>query len=188
MGSGKGLAIIALIIGVSGLGFGVFSFINNQTGVPIPSGSIVVGIWESLSRNTDNPSYPTDNDWLIEVGDKQLENNQYISLNQSTQHSNTRFHLKREGWYRANLHMLLSGVSSAAGWYQMYLLKNGTLYSVLLYEASINQHLQIDLQFYIDSDGNDYFEINCYASGDASFSIESQQIYNQLALEYFGGS
>jgi hypothetical protein len=185
MGSGKGLAILALIIGASGLGLGVYSFIAPLIGLTNPSGPVVVGLWESLDEDTDNPGFPTANDWLIEVGDEKLINDNYISLNKSSQHSNTRFHLIRNGWYKVNLHTMLTSTSSGAGFYQMYLIKNGSLYLILLYEASINQNLQVSREFFIDSDGNDYFEINCYHSSD-SFFLEDQQVFNQLTIEYTG--
>ena len=45
--SGKGLAVLALIIGASGLGLGIYSYIQIQTGVngPDSSISIIVGLW-----------------------------------------------------------------------------------------------------------------------------------------------
>ena len=74
MGSGKGLAVFALIIGISGLGLGIYSIMQIQTGVtgpPSPTSNIV-GLWESLSRDMDNPDFNTVNDWLIEVGDAKI--------------------------------------------------------------------------------------------------------------------
>jgi len=185
--SGKGLAILALIIGLSGLGLGIYSVMQIQLGVtgpPSPTSNIV-GLWESLSRDMDNPDFNTVNDWLIEVGDNKMQNSDFIVLNQSAQHSNTRFHLIKSGWYSVNLHVLLSGVNSLAGWYVIMALKNGSTILYLLYEPSLNQNLQVSRQFYISSDGNDYYEFNCYNSGD-DFSIESQQVFNQLTIEYVG--
>jgi len=80
---------------------------------------------------------------------------------------------------------MLDGVSSAQGFYSLAVLKNGTTFLFLLYEASINQNLQVNRQFYISSDGNDYYEFNCYHGSD-SFLIESQQVFNQLTIEYVG--
>ena len=180
--SGKGLVILALIIGILGLGLGVVSFMQIQIG---ETSKPIVGLWESLSRDMDNPDFNTENDWLIEVGDVKIENSDYVILNQSAQHSNTRFHLIKSGWYRVNLHVLLSSVSSAQGWYIIYALKNGSTFLLLLYEVSINQHLQVNRQFYISSDGNDYYEFRCYNFAD-NFMIESQQVFNQLTIEYVG--
>lgn len=185
--SGKGLAVFALIIGISGLGLGIYSFMQIQTGVtgPLTPTSKIVGLWESLSRDMDNPNFSTVSNWLIEVGDSEIENSAYIILNQSTQHSNTRFHLIKSGWYRVNLHVMLSGVSSVAGWYRIYAMKNSSTILYLLYEVSINQNLQVNRQFYISSDGNDYYEFRCYSTAD-DFFIESQQVFNQLTIEYVG--
>ena len=185
--SGKGLAVFALIIGVSGLGLGIYSIMQIQTGVtglPSPT-SKIVGHWESLSRDMDNPDFNTGNDWLIEVGDSKIENSDYIILNQSTQHSNTRFHLIKRGWYSVNLHVMLSAVSSTEGWYWIIGLKNGSTILYLLYEPSLNQNLQVNRQFYISSDGNDYCEFNCGNSAD-DFFIEPQHVFNQLTIEYVG--
>jgi hypothetical protein len=187
MGTGKGLAIVALIMGASGLGLGATSFIIYQVEISKPSGSVIVGLWESLYLDTDNPSFPLTSDCLIEVGDEKILNSDYFTLNQTIQHNNTRFHLKRRRCYRINIHLFLASTSSALGWYQMFLWKNGILYSILLQEASINNNIQVNRQIYIDSDGNDYFEINCYSFMDSFFSPEeSQQAYNQLAIEYAG--
>lgn len=186
--SGKVLAILALIIGASGLGLGVFSFIQIQTGVTGPSKSIIVGHWESLYRDMDNPDFNTTNNWLIEVGDNKIENSDYVILNQSTQHSNTRFHLIKSGWYRVNLHVMLWNVSDALGLYRIYVLKNGSIFLFLLYEAraSINQNLQVNRQFYISSDGNDYFEFNCYNENDDFLTDSQHPLFNQLTIEYVG--
>ena len=183
--SGKGLAVLALIIGASGLGLGIYSYMQIQVGVTEPSSPIIVGHWESLSLDIDNPDFNTGNDWLIEVGDDKIENSDYLILNQSAQHSNTRFHLIKSGWYRVNIHLLLSGVSSAAGWYRLYVLKNDSVILFALYEVSINQNIQVNRQFYISSDGSDYYEFNCYNSID-NFFIEGQQSFNQLTIEYVG--
>lgn len=180
--SGKGLAILALIISILGLGLGVFSIIQIQTGV---SSKPIVGHWESLYRDMDNPDFNTVNDWLIEVGDGKIENNGYVVLDQSAQHKDTRFHLVKSGWYRVNIHVMLGGVSSVQGWYQILVWKNDSTFLYLLYEASMNQNLQVNRQFYISSDGNDYFEFNCYNFND-NFLIESQQVFNQLTIDYVG--
>lgn len=188
--SGKGLAVFALIIGISGLGLGIYSFMQIQTGVngtpspPSPTSNIV-GLWESLYRNMDNPDYNTVNEWLIEVGDAKIYNSSYVILNQSAQHMDTRFHLMKSGWYRVNIHLLLDSTNSVAGWYDIYVLKNGTTFLYLLHEVSMNQNLQVNRQFYISSDGNDYFELSCYNTAD-SFFIENQQVLNQLTIEYAG--
>ena len=180
--SGKGLAILALIISILGLGLGVFSFIQIQADV---SSKPIVGLWESLSRDMDNPDYNTENDWLIEVDDNKIINFNYVILDQGAQHKNTRFHLMKSGWYQVNIHVMLSGTNSLAGWYQILVLKNGTTFLYILYEASMAQNLEVNRQFYISSDGNDYFEFNCYNFND-NFHIESQQVFNQLTIEYVG--
>ena len=63
--------------------------------------------------------------------------------------------------------------------------KNGNTFLFPLHEVSINQNLQVNRQFDISSDGNDYYELNCYNPSD-NFNIEWQQVLNQLTIEYIG--
>ncbi len=178
--SGKGLAILALIISISGLGLGVYSF---QFGSG--SGYVVVGLWESLNRDMDNPDFNTVDDWLIEVDDAEIYNTDYILLNESAQNDHTRFNLVKNGWYRVNIIMLLTDMLSIDGYYFLNVFKNGTAFLTPVYEMSIDQYLQISTEFYISSDGNDYYEFNCRHTYD-NFYINSQQIYNQFTIEYLG--
>ena len=76
-------------------------------------------------------------------------------------------------------------MSSVEGFYSLYVVKNGILFLIPLYEVSINQILQVNRQFEIFSDGNDYYEFNCYNAGD-NFQIESQQVFNQLTIDFIG--
>ncbi|MCP4760282.1 MAG: hypothetical protein GY870_00780 [archaeon] len=178
--SGKGLAILALIISILGMGLGVYS-IQFDSG----SGYVVVGLWESLYRDMDNPDFNTNINWLMEVADTEIYNTDYIILNESAQYNHTRFNLVKNGWYRVNIIMILYDTSSIAGFYYLDVLKNGIPFLSPVFEVSINQYLPISVDFYISSDGNDYYEFNFHHLTD-SFYIYSQQINNQLAIDYLG--
>jgi len=184
--SGKGLAVLALIIGISGLGLGIYSIMQIQTGVtgPLTPTSNIVGLWESLSRDMDNPDFNTARDWLIEVGDSEIYNSNYINLDQTTQHSNTRFHLVKSGWYRVNIIMRWENMDSSY-YYGFWVWKNDTLFMTPGYPVPEGIYLQVNIHFYISSDGNDYYDFNCYCLHD-DFLISSQQVRNQLTIEYIG--
>ena len=184
--SGKGLAVLALIIGASGLGLGIFSYMQIQTGVIAPDSSIsiIVGLWESLYRDMDNPDFNTARDWLIEVGDSEVYNSNYVNLDQSAQHSNTRFHLVKSGWYRVNIIMRWENMDSSY-YYGFWVWKNDTLFMTPGYPVPEGIYLQVNIHFYISSDGNDYYDFNCYCLHD-DFLISSQQVRNQLTIEYIG--
>jgi len=184
--SGKGLAVLALIIGASGLGLGIFSYMQIQTGVIAPDSSIsiIVGLWESLYRDMDNPDFNTARDWLIEVGDSEVYNSNYVNLDQSAQHSNTRFHLVKSGWYRVNIIMRWENMDSSY-YYGLWVWKNDTLFMTPGYPVPIGIYLQVNIHFYISSDGNDYYDFNCYCLHD-DFLISGQQVRNQLTIEYIG--
>lgn len=184
--SGKGLAVLALIIGASGLGLGIYSYMQIQTGVigPDSSLSIIVGLWESLYRDMDNPDFNTARDWLIEVGDSEIYNSNYVNLDQTTQHSNTRFHLVKSGWYRVNVIMRWENMDSAY-YYGFWVWKNDTLFMTPGYPVPEGIYLQVNIHFYISSDGNDYYDFNCYCLHD-DFLISSQQVRNQLTIEFIG--
>ena len=78
--AGKGIAIIALILGAAGLGMGIYSFIQVQTSKEMGT---IVGQWESLYRDTSNPDYSDNYDWLVEVDDMRIMNSEYVTVDQS---------------------------------------------------------------------------------------------------------
>jgi hypothetical protein len=180
--SGKGLSIIALILGASGLILGIFSFIQIPTGY---TGTVIVGHWESLYRDMSNPDFNLNYNWLIEVDDMHISDSNYLTLDQTAQHQNTRFHLTKGGWYRVDLIML---------WFS---LATGMIYGLKVYENGINilyveyfrnadTNQAINTKFYIFNNGSDYYEFNCNAVGIDDFDISPIQLYNQLIITYIG--
>lgn len=194
------MAFLAVILGAVGIGFGAYSVFSVQTGAADgedgddgddgnngltgPPGTIglVVGLWDSLSGDTDNPAHSNANsNYLIEVSNMKIYNTQYITLNQSAQHLNTRFHLIKSGWYRFNLLMLwdVSGSPTV-----IFVIKNGT-YNVLFPDrAAVAGLYDVNSGFYLFSDGKDYYEINIQSGSSTIYT--ANQKYNQLGIEYVG--
>ena len=192
------MTIIAVILGAVGLGLGAYSVISVQSGavkgedgddgddgsngLTGPPGTIglIVGLWESLSVDLDNPDHNLANNYLVEVSDMKIYNTKYITLNQSAQHLNTRFHLIKSGWYRVNILMVLD-VSVPAP--ILYVIKNGT-YNVLFADRTcVSGYYHVNTEFYLPSNGSDYYEFSIQ-SGTAT--ISTNQNYNQLGIEYIG--
>lgn len=180
--------LIAIIIGAAGLGVGAYSVVNfqvvegpqgppGQDGDDGPPGSlgILVGLWEELYRNMSYAPYNLVSDWLIEVDDVQIYDNEYLFLNRS----NTRFHLTKIGWYCVNINAILvrSGVSV------IEILKDGIILH-RSFRGEGNPYTHVTAQFYISSNGTNYYEFYVWAGGD--IQMWSDQSYNQLAIEYLG--
>lgn len=199
--------IIAIIIGATSLGIGTFSVINFQIvkgqdgldgidgvdgadgvdgingtqGVP---GSIefVVGIWENLTSNKQYSPYDTNLNWLIRVDDFQVNNSNFFTLSRN----NTRFHLNKSGWYRVNMILLLFVMTAGESYtWGMSIFKNGLeILRPRLISNVNNTYQQVDISFYVSSDGTDYYDFSC--QGSINFYIHTNQIYNQLGIEYLG--
>ena len=180
------LAVLSLIIGASGLALGVFSFLNLQTdgGTPVtPDGVVVVGIWDRLYQNKDYSPYNTDQQYLIRVDGIEVNNSEYFFLNRT----NTRFHLIKSGWYRVSLILTLVSISGSTEIY-FRAFKNGSTAVAL----SVGHNAAIDgtdntivAQFYIDSDGTNYYEFYV-SSGLETSDVAPNNDFNQLGIEYVG--
>jgi hypothetical protein len=180
--SGKGFLILALIMGASGLILGGYSFIQILTR---NTGTVIVGHWESLNRDMSNPDFNSDYNWLIEVGDIQIINSDYLTLDQSAQHQNTRFHLLKSGWYRVDVIMLLWSLTDTLI-YGLRVYKNGIDILLAEYFRNVDVNHIINTKFYISSDGNDYYEFNGWSFSSDNFDISSNQKDNQLTITYVG--
>ena len=174
----------------AGLGLGVYSFYslnfgsNSSTHEPNYK---LVGLWENVSKNKLNPSMNADSGWLLEVDDEQIINNQYIILNQTTAYRDTRFHLVKVGLYRITINILLSSLLTSQG-YALSAFKDGENYGMTAFKflyhvvaSSPAQHINID--FYLESNGTNFYEFGCYSLGDA-FDVYTDQKYNHLSIEY----
>ncbi len=180
--SGKGLAIIALILGASGLFMGIFSYLQVQTTKEM---GIIVGYWESLERDISNPDHNLNYNWLIEVDDMQIMNAKYVELNQTTQFENTRFHLLKIGWYRIDVITLLISLTASAV-YSIQAWENSAINIYAEYFRNADTNQVVNTKFYIYNNGSDYFEINAYCLGGMDFDITAIQTYNQLMITFVG--
>lgn len=133
------VAILGLNIGISGLRFGAFATWQVLTAPSEPDVSelsvLIVGLWENISKNKDNPDFNEDWLWFLEVPDVEIYNEDYLKLNQSTKHVNTRFHFIKRGWYRVYVNMLWVSLEDARTYY-LFVHKDGDSSSSILSPAA----------------------------------------------------
>ena len=183
--SSIGIALIG-ILAVIGFGLSGFMFLFPAS----DKGLILVGFWEDLDKNTSYSPYNEDYDWLLEYDNNQILNPSYISMS----NGDTRFTLLQPGYYKISLSLFFGSMETIilGHVYYVMLQKNGVDDGVLvrIYEPSGNTGAQfpsIKSELYVYSDGSNYFQINCFdngGSGADSFTVESNQIFNQFSIEY----
>ena len=178
------IVFLSFIIGASGLGLGIFSFITMQAKEGSPGTTcVVVGIWDQLYQNKDYAPYNTDQSWFISADGIQVNNSEYFFLNRT----NTRFHLIISGWYRVNLLLTLSNLGGTADIY-FRAFKGGSTAVAFSnrYNATTDGSFHtVEAQFYIFSDGSDYYDFYISSAPMAS-SVAPNPDFNQLGIEYVG--
>ena len=178
------IAVLGFIIGASGLGLGVFSFINMQVYKGSPGTTcIVVGIWDRLYKNKDYAPYDTDQSWFISADSIEVNNSEYFFLNRT----NTRFHLIVSGWYRVSLLLTLYDILGSVDIY-FRAFKGGSTAVAFSnrYNATTDGDFHtVEAQFYIFSDGSDYYDFYISSAPMAS-SVAPNPDFNQLGIEYVG--
>lgn len=186
---GIALGIIAIVIGVSGLGLGTYTAIKFQVvegppgldGTDGVNGTLdnLVAIWESLS-GYGAPSAT----FHVALGDMILNNDEYFSLSAS----NTSVNLTTAGWYRFTIRLLWEGLLAAFA-YKLEIEKNGALLETpVRIDNWLDTYYHVMAVVYVYSDGNDTFKLRCI-SGGATFDIYTTgQDYNQVVVEYVGES
>ena len=182
--TGTGVILIGILaiaaLGLSGYLFAQGVFLSPTT----EKGSILVGYWEDLVKNKDNPDHDDDWDWLVALGDHQYNNSNYILVN----NQKNRFTLTRAGYYKLTLITYLDLLNNDY-YYSVEFLKNSVLlnYIVRLYfyssSTKYDHFISCSLTFY--SDGNDYFEINAKCSTTDNFILGYDMAYDMLSIEYF---
>lgn len=177
------IAVLGLIIGASGLVLGVFSFISMQANKG-SSGTtcVVVGIWDRLYKNKNYAPYDSDQTYLIRLDGIEVNNSEYFFLNRT----NTRFHLIKSGWYRFNLLLTLNDFTGTADVY-FRALKEGSTAVAFAYRYNIatdGSYLTMEGQFYIYSDGSDYYDF--HISSGETCDVAPNNDFNQLGIEYVG--
>ncbi len=177
------LAVLGFIIGASGLGLGLFCFINLQANQGSQGTTcVVVGIWDRLYKNKNYAPYDSDQTYLIRVDDIEVNNSEYFFLNRT----NTRFHLIKSGWYRVNLLLTLINIPGTADVY-FRALKEGSTTVAFAYRYNVTtdgNYLTMEGQFYIYSDGSDYYDF--YISSGMTSEVAPNNDFNQLGIEYVG--
>lgn len=151
--------------------------------MPSEPDSDILGLWNDLSKSTANPDFSTDWLWLIYVYSEQIYSQNYLKLNQKSNHLNTRFHLIKSGWYRGHVNMLLTGLDDNKV-YQLLVHKDGDSLTSIITPARVYNKLsyRINTEFYILSNGTNFYEFSCwYGTGD-SFDTPG----GQLCIEYLG--
>ncbi|KKL65346.1 hypothetical protein LCGC14_2155910, partial [marine sediment metagenome] len=139
--------------------------------------TIVVGIWETLSSNTDYSPYNIDSNWLFEFGENQLINTEYISVSNSY----TRITMIKSGWYKIHLSVILSSISDNSV-YSMRFYKNSVIHGYTSYVIGDLPFIYMDGTVFIECNATDYIEINAYSADDFSpFALDK---YNHLTIEY----
>jgi hypothetical protein len=187
--AGKSTAVIFLfLISLAGLGLGGYTFYDSNFGSSSQkSGNVLVGLWEDVTKNKLHPIMNADSAWLLEVSNEQIVNNEYIFLNQTTGYKDTRFHFIKTGLYRITININLVDLNPTQG-YAMDAFKDGENYGMNGYKhiyhvvtPNAGEHVNVD--FYLESDGTNFYEFGCYTIA-APFDIASDQKYNHLAIEY----
>ena len=194
MGNSKGLAILALLLGASGLGLGAYSIsviqIVNLAGIDGTDGidgingtdgrsNHIVCLWENLSGGPAK-------DFTIHGKDLQINNSNYFY----TDASNESFYLIQEGWYRVLLITQLVQLNSSHS-YSIFAEKNGVGYISVdyIYMPTSNSY-DINCMFYISSNGMDYFTIRCLRGNEPHIPVECRlsefAATHQLVIEYVG--
>lgn len=182
--SGKGIGIIALMIGIAAFSLGLWPIIFPSITGPSEGSLTLVALWEDLDENKDYSPYTDDDDWLIELEDNQYIDSDHISLSQG----NTRFTLLKEGFYKINLRLILAQISPDSI-YWIDLLRNTTFVQcferIVANDDVYNQYYHSSSSLYINSSSIDYFMIRVHCSSDPYIVVPVDGYeFNQLSIEY----
>ena len=179
--------IIFGIISIIALGLSGYTFVTTQILVtpetPPPSPEIV-GVWNGLDRNLDNPDFNIDSNWLVQPLLNVYNDTAYIN----TSNSDTRIHLMKAGWYKIQITVLISSIAADTSYY-LLLFKNevGIFYLDYWHPSTTwdANYYAMHGTGYVLSDGDDFVEINAHSSPTDTFFIYTVgQEYNQLVIEY----
>ncbi len=140
--------------------------------------TILVGVWEDLSRNTDYASYNTNRNWLFEFGENRVNNTEYISVS----NSNTNITINKSGWYKIHVSAILNDIEDNHA-YSMRFYKNSAIISMSSYLIGDLQYIYMDGTVFIECNATDYIEINAYSVLD-DFDIYPIVNYHHLTIEY----
>ena len=179
---------LVFIISLAGLGLGGYSVYTYNFGSSnLEPNYRLVGLWEDVFKNKLHPIWNADSAWLLEVDNEIVLDNEYVILNQTTGYKDTRFHLVKAGLYKITINILLRDLLNSQG-YALSAFKDGEDYGMAAFKylfhmvtPNVIEHINID--FYLESNGTNFFEFGCYTLS-APFSLATEQDYNHLSIEY----
>ncbi len=183
--SGRSGGMILLgIIALAGLGLSGYMFLKYEFLSPTKdSGLILVGLWDNLNENLDYTPHDSTSDFLVELNASPFNDSAYVSVS----HGNTRFVLKKAGFYKITLNILFQAIG-ASYLYLVYLLRNSdinrTFARIAISANPDDTWYYLQASQYIYSNGIDFFQINCLSTEDSYFIISNSNQYNQLSIEY----
>ncbi len=171
-GNGNAFGIIAILIGASGLGLGLYSIIGGDDPAQIGTLQNVVGLWETIEGGPASSYY-------LEFDDIQINESGYFNLTGASRNLT----LTQQGWYKFSIRFLWESLSTSQS-YRLRLYKNSTIEHVIdYYQFPASNYRAVDKSIYVYSDGDDVFYFQCFTTS-LSHEVSSQQQFNQLVLEY----
>ena len=163
------IPIIAVLIGASGLGMGVYSIMNQNQQNSLNNN--LLAVWEEIYGGGSN--------FYIEFSDNQINTTEFFSMSDG----NTSITLTQSGWYKFSFNIIFIGLITPET-YQLVAEKNGGTYEALQYVVDPPAaYCSVIAKCYVLSDGDDVFKFRCFSSFD-SFGVDGNQNYNQVSLEF----
>ncbi len=161
--------IIAVLVGASGLGMGVYSVMNQNQQNALNNN--LLAVWEDVHGSGGN--------FYLDFSNNQINTTEFYSMSDG----NTSITLTQSGWYKFSFNILISGLVTPET-YQLVAEKNAGVYEALLYLVDPPApYWTVVANCYVLSDGDDIFKFRCF-SGFDTFTINPNQNYNQVSLEY----
>ena len=184
-GKGNAVIIITLLIGMGGLGTGIYSIIQHSVveGPPGPPGNDgvdgingtlnnLVGVWGGISG--------AGTFFNLSLSDLQENNNEFFSLSPNGEV----LHLQKEGWFKFSMRCRWIGLGSSYSYF-IQVFKNSVFYEYIevIYAPASSLYLTSSFM-YVYCDGDDLFHIFCDSVLSDIFQIDLAQVYNEFVLEY----
>ena len=205
MPNGKNTAffIIALVIGAAGIGMGAYSIIRYEViegpqglqgdpgldgidgidgddgtdGDDGVDGTIdnLVAVWENVTGSGTS--------FKLTLGDIQVNNSEFFHMTDS----NTTVHLDQEGWYRFTLRFAWNSLELSLHAYYLQVYKNlSPTMDLVRVENPYTAFYCYYGTVLVHSNGmSDFYHFLCSTTSD-SFSVYTEQSWNQVVLEYVG--
>jgi hypothetical protein len=176
------ITFLSIIIGISGAGFGIYATWQVLS-IPSESEHVVVGLWGDLNRDLENPDFNEDWLWLLEINETQIYNEDYLVVNQTINHTDTRFHFIKSGLYSVHINIIWGGLDISTE-YRLLVYKDGAGPAILTPAIAYHQDIiyTVDIVFYLSSDGTNFYEFACWCPTNDLFTPNS----GHLAISFIG--